>query len=494
MEALAAITDYHWTGHAGLAPPMPELTAPVPYFGGKRRVAAEVWHRLGPVDTYIEPFMGSLAVFLACPYGPRPREIVNDLDGLVCNFWRAVRSDPGSVAYWADWPTSHIDLTARITYVRQQNAGLRERLVTDVHYYDAKTAGYWAYCVSNSIAMTAAFNGVGEGDGDDGPAAPDNRRPHVTGISSQGVRRGIGKDNAQPFLHPSDGGKGVTAQRHSLPDGLPPDNRRPYVRDLPHGRGVSVQRKDLPPSNARPLMNHDEGGIGLQPQRKSLPFSDSIPLVRPGGARGVSNGGAPANSIPHMTHNQGVAQGLHRPNDNAIPWMGVHGLTAQRVDGMPVGATPMTGERLRPWLYALSHRLANCYVLSRPWDTPLSRSVLGTLEPSKVCGVFLDPPYATASRARVYKEDSLSVAAEVQKWAIAHAGDRVRVCVAGYVGDYDEWPDGWTLVKWGQDGVRMGGQLAEYDRTEGLWFSPGCLDPADGPAVAQLGLWSDGNG
>ena len=89
------------------------LRPPFPYWGGKRRVAKAIWQRFGPVNSYLEPFAGSLAVMLACPFGPRSRELVNDIDGMVSNFWRSMRAAPEMVAYYADWPTSHLDLTAR---------------------------------------------------------------------------------------------------------------------------------------------------------------------------------------------------------------------------------------------------------------------------------------------------------------------------------------------------------------------------------------------
>ena len=38
------------------------LSAPFPWFGGKRQVADEVWSAFGDVVNYVEPFAGSLAV------------------------------------------------------------------------------------------------------------------------------------------------------------------------------------------------------------------------------------------------------------------------------------------------------------------------------------------------------------------------------------------------------------------------------------------------
>ena len=57
----------------------PILKAPFPWFGGKSRIAPEVWDRFGAVDNYVEPFAGSLAVLLGRPTVPQT-ETVNDLD------------------------------------------------------------------------------------------------------------------------------------------------------------------------------------------------------------------------------------------------------------------------------------------------------------------------------------------------------------------------------------------------------------------------------
>ena len=67
------------------------LTAPFPWFGAKRRWAELVWERFGDdLGAYVEPFAGSLAVLLHRET-PVPREVVCDLDGALCNFWRALR-------------------------------------------------------------------------------------------------------------------------------------------------------------------------------------------------------------------------------------------------------------------------------------------------------------------------------------------------------------------------------------------------------------------
>ena len=80
----------------------PPLQAPFPYFGGKRKAAPTIWQALGAdCVNYIEPFCGSAAVLLAAPEGQRI-ETINDADGFVANFWRAVAQDPDAVAHYAD--------------------------------------------------------------------------------------------------------------------------------------------------------------------------------------------------------------------------------------------------------------------------------------------------------------------------------------------------------------------------------------------------------
>ena len=69
------------------------MKAPFPYFGGKRKVAPEVWAALGDVQNYCEPFAGSLAVLLGRPATHRGTiETVNDLDRYLANFWRALQA------------------------------------------------------------------------------------------------------------------------------------------------------------------------------------------------------------------------------------------------------------------------------------------------------------------------------------------------------------------------------------------------------------------
>lgn len=157
------------------------LIPPFAYFGGKRRASGYIWPRFGQPTTYIEPFFGSGCVLLGNPNGAPEREIVNDIDGLLTNFWRALKADPECTAYHADYPTSHLDLIARNHSLLDAADGLTARLRQDPDYCDFRLAGWWVWSVSNSIPMAVS---------------PANTRPfvlnHPGGQGIQAARRDLG--------------------------------------------------------------------------------------------------------------------------------------------------------------------------------------------------------------------------------------------------------------------------------------------------------------
>lgn len=126
------------------------LASPFPYFGGKSLACKTVWEAFGEVDNYVEPFCGSAAMLLGAPDGKRV-ETINDADGFVANFWRAVSKDDAAVAEALDWPTNETDLFARHIWLVQHSDGLLARLHADPDYYDARIAGWWAWGACNWI-------------------------------------------------------------------------------------------------------------------------------------------------------------------------------------------------------------------------------------------------------------------------------------------------------------------------------------------------------
>lgn len=123
------------------------LKAPFPYFGGKSAVVDVVWSRLGNVPNYCESFFGSGAMLLGRPHEPGT-ETVNDIDTMICNFYRSVRDNPGETAAHADCPANETDLYARHKWLVSQKEGLKEKLEEDPEYYDTKIAGWWVWGIS----------------------------------------------------------------------------------------------------------------------------------------------------------------------------------------------------------------------------------------------------------------------------------------------------------------------------------------------------------
>ena len=111
---------------------------PFPWFGGKSAVADLVWQGLGDVDNYIEPFFGSGAVLFLRPRGAGRVETVNDADGFVANFWRALQRDADAVAYHADNPVNEVDLHARHIWLIGERERITERLMGDLNVIEER--------------------------------------------------------------------------------------------------------------------------------------------------------------------------------------------------------------------------------------------------------------------------------------------------------------------------------------------------------------------
>ena len=151
------------------------MKAPFAWFGGKSKVAPEVWRRFGEIKSYVEPFFGSGAVLLGRPAPWEGTETVNDLDGFVCNFWRALAADPEGAAIAADWPLNECDLRARHAYLIQRRESLTTRLEADPRFFDAKIAGWWAWGCRRGLDLGGVrdvFPDAVDGDAEEGFVAP----------------------------------------------------------------------------------------------------------------------------------------------------------------------------------------------------------------------------------------------------------------------------------------------------------------------------------
>lgn len=132
---------------------MSSLRAPFSGFGGKADVAHHVWAGLGNVSHYVEAFTGTAAVLLARPHTAGPRghpftETINDIDGLLVNFWRAMALRPDEVIKHSKWPVLELDLHARHRWLVGERENITERLRVDPDWCDPKAAGWWVWGTS----------------------------------------------------------------------------------------------------------------------------------------------------------------------------------------------------------------------------------------------------------------------------------------------------------------------------------------------------------
>lgn len=196
-----------------------ELRAPFPWFGGKARVAEEVWSRFGLCNNYVEPFFGSGAVLLKRP-PPFKTETINDLDHFVANFWRAMQSKPEDVASECDWPINECDLMARHKWLTTEGLDRIVKCEDDPDFFDVRTAAWWAWGLSQWIgagwcstdwksrpALGPAMGVHKEGPhikrprlGGHAPVGvhrhgPHNKRPKLGGTGEVGVQRRIDLEN-----------------------------------------------------------------------------------------------------------------------------------------------------------------------------------------------------------------------------------------------------------------------------------------------------------
>jgi hypothetical protein len=128
------------------------LRSPFQYFGGKSKIAAEVWRRFGNVRVFVDPFCGSNSILWARPQ-PWGVETINDIDGFIINFYRAVRKDPHAVAELMNWPVSEIDLEARHKALVRQPGKTRflKRMRTRPDYCSVTRAAWWCWGLAQWI-------------------------------------------------------------------------------------------------------------------------------------------------------------------------------------------------------------------------------------------------------------------------------------------------------------------------------------------------------
>ena len=194
-------------------------------------MASLIWNRFGAVRNYVEPFCGSCAVLLGRPQPFSGTETVNDLNGWLCNAWRAIQYAPDAVAEYADWIVSELDLHSRGDAIFYRGwttaAGEKltpdefiERMRADENWCDPKCAGFWIWGLSSWIGGNWGRNAHNAKKDENGNA--------------------VGVVKSVPCL--AAGGRGVNRQRPHLGSAGQGMNRQ-----LPHLGRVQGVNRQLPP-------------------------------------------------------------------------------------------------------------------------------------------------------------------------------------------------------------------------------------------------------
>lgn len=409
------------------------LRAPFPYFGGKSKVAHEVWHRFGDVQNFVEPFCGSAAVLLARPTRPRI-ETVNDANCFIANFWRAIAAEPEAVAEYCDWPINEADLHARHRWLMLSGASQvwREAMKRDPEHYDVKIAAWWVWgsCQWIGAGWCDGTRLLGEGNTREGklPALDHDKGMHAARVRINDV---IGSGGEIPGTHN--------------------ERRRPHLSakqgihaDHNHPQDVQLWQQHPDLSGSRGAAGRGIHGSGLENKRPRLTGYGEVGI----NAKAHEGDQDVRGKLPNLSGTYGE-RGAHK-----------------------------SGVLL--WFLQLQKRLRRVRVVCGDWKricTPAVTTGIG------LTGVFLDPPYsAEANRDKdIYAVESGTVAHEVREWCLANGTNpKLRIALCGYEGEHDDLEQhGWKVHVWrtggGYANQNKGGQGMANAKRERIWFSPHCL-------------------
>jgi hypothetical protein len=149
----------------------------------------------------------------------------------------------------------------------------------------------------------------------------------------------------------------------------------------------------------------------------------------------------------------------------------------------------LSRKTIRAVLDPISERLRAVRVTCGDWSRVLGPSAMwpcATHKRHDVCGVVLDPPYAEGNADYAVGGTGTTLAQDVLEWCVQWSDEpQIRIALCGYTGHYDDVlePLGWTPVRWkarGGYGSHGDGAARENSAREVVWFSPHCLDEAQG--------------
>jgi len=126
----------------------------ISYYGGKQRMASKIIRYLPKHTVYVEPFCGGAAVFFRKPWpkvtnADHYREVLNDLDGQLINFYRVLQ----------DKDTSE-ELIRRLQFTAYSRS--EYKLAVDIcngRIPATNIAKAWAYFVNINMSFGNKING-----------------------------------------------------------------------------------------------------------------------------------------------------------------------------------------------------------------------------------------------------------------------------------------------------------------------------------------------
>lgn len=114
---------------------------PLTYYGGKQKLAAQIVALMPPHAAYLEPFAGGAAVLFAKPRAAR--ETLNDLDGTIMRFWRALRDQPEDLALAVELTPYSRDEWRHSRESVEDDVEAARRLLVNVDQSFAQSRGSW---------------------------------------------------------------------------------------------------------------------------------------------------------------------------------------------------------------------------------------------------------------------------------------------------------------------------------------------------------------
>lgn len=366
-------------------------------------------------------------------------ETVNDKDGFISNFWRAVKADPDAVVEHADWPILENDHHARHAWLVHKAKKLTRRLEGDPEYYDAKIAGWWVWGISMWI-------GGGYCSGSGAWVRQKDSKGYWELVKSKDEnRKGVTKS-----MPTTTGGKGV--------------HRDALIKDVQREEDIGIRRK-LPKSCMNGIFSGDKRSSG---ESESLGIVKPLPQFWGAGVH-----------LQEMRNELGINKPMPKTWMSGVRQRDLRNEEDQDQEDIPGVCSDEERNQLILMFRQLSRRLRYVRVCSGDWERVLGT---GSTLHSGTAGIFLDPPYHADDdwSGGAYREEDATVAQRVRQWAIENGDNKLfRIAYCCY--DHFDMPEGWTAYRWkasggyGNQGKKDKNKGKKNSHREVVWFSPHCI-------------------